>query len=969
MITPSSPASQGDETAARLGAERPADPSHEIDAQLHLAQLRQRYAGAEAEPILFREWYIERKLGRGGMGVVYLARHRTLGRRVALKLLTATDPRRDLVREARALAASPDPNVVQVYSVDDATPVIIEMEYVDGYDLRAWRAEQAPDWRTLTTAYTAVASGLAAIHRAGLIHRDIKPDNILTTRDGALIKIADFGLAVAPSEPVGQAQAAPSSPLAVRCTAEGALVGTHGYIAPEVLAGRPATPLSDQFSFASAFFEALFGELPFQASTPEEQAAALHRGTLALPAAHRIPSWLVRVLQRALAFEPARRHPSMETIVEQLRRGLARRRWWMIGVSAFVTVSAVATASWALKPTPTDPCAHAGAPMRALWPANVRDALTDATRAAQPPRDRARDHLLTTIDRRATAWIEADVRLCAAQQSAPLFDPLTVDLHRRQRACLDHTKRDLQALLVGLTAAPTPPPAQQLWDAAAELEAIPTCDDLRAIAAWPTNTPRDDDALDQLTKIAALERAARHPEAEQAARALALRPDLLPYRRVQALYRLGHILSEQHRYLPAASALDESRDLAWISGQDALACKAAVHQAKLAALVAFDPRSSRRELHFTEGCVQRARANTPLLHADLLEARGLHAFAAGDLIDARGWHRRSLELRRELLGADHLDVTRSLHNLANALVDHDLNDHEAARHFAEALALRERLLGTDHPSVADILFDQAKIQTPPEARVTLARALAIFERASGAHQAARARIHLDLGILDLSEHHLSRAEEHLERVRSLQAAAIDLPTDHIDRIQLIHYEGALAFLNNDFHRARALLTRAISLYRRRDPDSAEALAVLPQWIEAAAFQRDSAAIAAEARAAGAPLQRDLAALPPVETGKLAWYIAEALQSDGSSPEALPYLHLAIAAYRELGDPRSVAELQWLLAQALSGASADPDEARAAADAALRFYRDRGARREVATISRWLAQQTKGPRSTTATTTP
>jgi hypothetical protein len=81
----------------------------------------------------------------------------------------------------------------------------------------------------------------------------------------------------------------------------------------------------------------------------------------------------------------------METIVEQLRRGLARRRWWMIGVSAFVTVSAVATASWALKPTPTDPCAHAGAPMRALWPANVRDALTDATRAAPAaPRSRPR---------------------------------------------------------------------------------------------------------------------------------------------------------------------------------------------------------------------------------------------------------------------------------------------------------------------------------------------------------------------------------------------------------------------------------------------------------------------------------------------------------------------------------------------------------------------------------------------------
>ncbi|HRI10827.1 MAG TPA: serine/threonine-protein kinase, partial [Nannocystaceae bacterium] len=434
----------------------PVDPSEEIDGQLQLARLRLTYGEGSPEPVTFRDWNIERKLGRGGMGAVYLATHRTLGRKVALKIL-AGDPHRDLVREARALAASPDPRVIQIFSVDDSAPptIIIEMEYVDGQNLRAWRSDTNPSWRTVTEIFVAVAEGLAAIHRAGLVHRDIKPDNVLIARDRTTIKIVDFGLAVVPRTATLTPQSPPptTASLALRFTAEGALVGTHGYIAPEVHGGDDATPKSDQFAFASAFFEALFGALPFEGASPAKQAEALRHGTFTVAIDGHLPAWLAATLRRALAFDPAKRFASMDDLAAHLRRGLARRRRALLGLGVLTILATGASFSWALKPPQEDPCARAGEPMQALWPAANRPALV-TTDEAPGPTASARDLLVRTVDRRSATWIDARIRHCAAERRAPLLDLEARALNRRQRACLDQSRSDLGALLGALRHAP-----------------------------------------------------------------------------------------------------------------------------------------------------------------------------------------------------------------------------------------------------------------------------------------------------------------------------------------------------------------------------------------------------------------------------------------------------------------------------------------------------------------------------------
>jgi len=182
-------------------------------------------------------YQIVRRLGAGGMGVVFAARDHELDRMVALKLLRSSD-REDaaarLAREGKALAKLVHPNVVTVYDIGHhAGELFIAMELVDGETLRAW-LETPRSWREVVRAFVQAARGLAAAHRAGLVHRDFKPDNLLIDR-AAHARVTDFGLARA----TGAADPAPASatrsPDAI--TRSGALAGTPAYMAPEQLLG------------------------------------------------------------------------------------------------------------------------------------------------------------------------------------------------------------------------------------------------------------------------------------------------------------------------------------------------------------------------------------------------------------------------------------------------------------------------------------------------------------------------------------------------------------------------------------------------------------------------------------------------------------------------------------------------------------------------------------------------------------
>jgi serine/threonine protein kinase len=269
------------------------------------------------------------QIGVGGMGVVWAARDLDLGREVAIKL-SFPELHVRLLCEARAMARLSHPNVVMVHDVG-ATPdgLFIAMERIDGGTLAEWLRAVPRAWDEVIEKFVDAGRGLAAAHRAGLVHRDFKPENVLVGLDGAA-RVSDFGLAASVGE-AWQGDAPGAGPGARAFTQEGAPVGTLAYMAPEQLLGQAVTARSDQFSFCLALHEALYGVSAFAPPWDEAPAvyflAAVAEARITPPPSHpRVPPRLRELLLRGLSYRPDQRWPSMELLVGEMEDCLGRTR-------------------------------------------------------------------------------------------------------------------------------------------------------------------------------------------------------------------------------------------------------------------------------------------------------------------------------------------------------------------------------------------------------------------------------------------------------------------------------------------------------------------------------------------------------------------------------------------------------------------------------------------------------------------
>lgn len=284
---------------------------------------------------------IVRRLGAGGMGVVFLARDRELDRDVALKLLRA-DPgavptasaQRRMLREARAMAAVSHPNLVVIYEAGVYLDhVFLAMEYVEGRTLDAWVAEEDRPIVQVVDVFEQAGSALARLHDAGIVHRDFKPDNVLVDREGHAT-LLDLGIARRLPIPDAVASSA-AAVLEARRTgaelgtlsdsfAEGATIGTPAYMSPEQLLGSEVEPAADQFSFGIALYEALCGRPPFTGRTELEKMSATIAGEVRPWDSETadVPEQLRAVIERMLGGEPEARYPSMAAATKALREAL-----------------------------------------------------------------------------------------------------------------------------------------------------------------------------------------------------------------------------------------------------------------------------------------------------------------------------------------------------------------------------------------------------------------------------------------------------------------------------------------------------------------------------------------------------------------------------------------------------------------------------------------------------------------------
>jgi serine/threonine-protein kinase len=301
-----------------------------------------------ADPLLGRElagYRLEAVLGRGGMGVVYIAQDLALERRVALKLLapelTEDERFRERFHRESRLAASIDhPNVVPIYEAGEAGGVLyIAMRYVEGTDLRTLlKTEGALEPARAITLLAQVAEALDAAHARGLVHRDVKPSNVLVAAVGGRehAYLADFGLTVSGT------------------TRASLLAGSPDYVAPEQIAEGAVDARSDIYSLGCVLFECLTGAVPFlRGSDFEVLYAQLSEEPPALSEQRpELPGELDRVLGRALAKDPDERFGTAGELVDSARaalpiRGRGRRRL-AVGLAAAVVAVATAAGVWLL---------------------------------------------------------------------------------------------------------------------------------------------------------------------------------------------------------------------------------------------------------------------------------------------------------------------------------------------------------------------------------------------------------------------------------------------------------------------------------------------------------------------------------------------------------------------------------------------------------------------------------------------
>ncbi|HEX4457185.1 MAG TPA: serine/threonine-protein kinase, partial [Polyangia bacterium] len=515
-------------------------------------------------------YVVESCIAGGGMGVVYRARDPELNRPLAIKLLqpeyTSGDgaevARLRLLREAQALARISHPNVIAVHDVGRfRDSIFVAMELIDGVTVKAWLEETPRAVRDILRVFRDAASALAATHRAGLVHRDFKPTNVMVARDGRVC-VLDFGLAREqhadstlhePLTPLSLPSLSADSPsesfasttssdrlLSEQLTSAGQIVGTPAFMAPEQHRGESVDAKADQFSFCASFYWALCGQLPFRAEANKKRklSAAKHAGVVQpIPSRVHLPRRVKRLLWRGLSTMPDARLPSMDAVVREL--DIVLRPKGLIVAAAAAAVVLVGTIAFGVHERRTAGlCRNLDAEMRGVWNDSAQKALrqrllgTGRVNAAS-----TFDHVVRALDDYTSAWTNMRVEACEAThvrgvQSAQLLD--------RRMSCLGRAKEQVSALVSLMSTEADGNMVDKAVGATLALPRLSACVDPTALAS--SLPPPDDpaarariDAVDaRMAAAAALRDTGRYKDSLAATREVVRQANELQHAPTQA---------------------------------------------------------------------------------------------------------------------------------------------------------------------------------------------------------------------------------------------------------------------------------------------------------------------------------------------------------------------------------------------------------------------------------------------------
>jgi eukaryotic-like serine/threonine-protein kinase len=698
---------------------------------------------------------VVKELGRGGMGVVYEGYDPELDRKVALKVLRHDghhergDLQSRLHREAQAMARLVHPNVVTVLDVGldthGPTPrLFVAMEYVAGTTLRGWIEAQPRSLAEIVRVFAEAGRGLAAAHRAGIVHRDFKPDNVLIDHDGHP-RVTDFGLARAFGDAAAahEPATATSHPrfLSTELTEADAIVGTPSYMAPEQIDDRDVGPAADQFAWFVALHEALFGARPFPERSLEARIAAIRQGALTMSSSERpVPARLRAALRRGLAFEPAARFADMGAAVRAVERA---RRSRVAGVLlAGLPVAAAAVVLAASRPDDASTrtaCPDPDAELHGVWDPAVEQQVRERFTAVLPDSEAATTSVVQTLHERTAAWRAAMREVCEAQvPGQPVAPEVAV-----RADCLRRRKLELAGFMEGLLGADAVA-LRGGYAALRELPAIDTCSrpsrylTEEHVLVDPQQRSEIDEIRDDLVRARALGVVGRPVEERDTIRRAVARARVLDYPPVlaEALVDLGKVQARLAEAESAEEALREAIRLAVAHRHHDVAARAllaTMRQRNDAG--AHD--EARRLADLALGHVEALGGNDELrrdvllqagygerLAGDLERARSLWDEAAtlssepvDELIDALNlavlaadlghWGaaeaamRTGVDLAPQLYGPVHGATAMLHHNLAAALCGVGRPD-DALAEYGRASDVYTALYGKAHPVLAEV---------------------------------------------------------------------------------------------------------------------------------------------------------------------------------------------------------------------------------------------------------------------------
>jgi tetratricopeptide (TPR) repeat protein len=817
-------------------------------------------------------------LGAGGMGVIYSAWDPELDRKLAIKVvrgrngrLGSTRGRARLLREGQALARLRHPNVITVHDVGTHEgQVFVAMEFVEGRTLHDRLLQgPRPPVGEIVDVFLQIGRGLAAAHRAGLVHRDVKPENVMIGDDGRVL-VLDFGIArddLGPDsevvdEPARESVGEPEpedgtrdetavagvvssevvddhSPFA-SLTRAGAIVGTPAYMSPEQHRGLHVDARSDQFSFCVAMWEALNGERPYGEGSRQKLLARMRLGHIRPFSNREVPRRVGAALRRGLAWNPDERHESMEKLLEGLNprgRAVELPKWRAVAIGSVggLLIGIAGTAALlgrdASPERETPSCARAGLELVAVWNAERSATIArsfDATglERGSPSWVRTHDHL----DGWAKRWTAAREQACAAHYIDHRDSAAT---HDQRLACLAQQRQHFDELLALLehadaaiidgavtTAVQLPPPElcaeaehlRELQQGMPEPDSPAARQRLAELRAELSRLQlraefgRWREELEHSRQLAAAAREARHP------------PLLARVLLVHAAY-----LEHADESAEAEALLLEAAGLAAIAGDEPTQVRALIEAARhISASGRHD--EAMRWLVFAEA-VASTTTDRPTLTVAIADARATIVAHAGDLEGAREGLRATVA-QLDRAGDPTLALPGVLHHLAR--IESDLGDErEATALLRRALVLDEQAHGPTHAHVAAIRRDLARVlERRGERQAALGeyeRALSIYEQIHGPSRETAA-VRTDYGTA------LARAGRCAEAWDPLGRAIVEARAHAPDSLLLASSLQALARACESSHADAIAHAREATALRERlqgptHPDVREALAI------------------------------------------------------------------------------------------------------------------------------------------------